>query len=877
MRQSEVCTAGPPRLDHPPCSSSEWWSASSSDGVWARPGRAKVETWRQEGPSAFAKCHREGVVISDNGRVRLGHARLARRVIGGRRGSGTWHGPPTASLLAATGDSGKVFRREPQAGCAWTVALRRERHAGAVAGRRARMGRSSPAPGPNGQVVNLTDPKHPASRPDPKVQYIWDLAADPQGNLYAATGPNGQLWKRSTRGQVVAALRQQGDSPALRGHRSRRVGLCGQRWRGPDLSGRAAMARPRSCSTRPRPRSAPCWWPPTARSTRGRRPRPAARERVAQLAVPHASGMPHDSRRIRRFRSRLRGGRRCGRRRRSPLPRLRRASPDLGRTAGTRPPRAARPRRSRSRPATMPFTDSMPTASRARCSGSRRLSTPWPGPTIDLLGRHRSRGPALRGPRPRARRRRRSPSSITARSSRCWPSPDGGTPDRHRRPGLGASGLSAGYATIGRLVSEVHDTKLVSRFGSLSWRADPAARARRSRSRPARATWASPTRPGRPGRPSRSTPASARVASPPGRFVQYRVKLATTDPRRTPELRSVSLSYRTSNLAPEITQARCSRPEHRRRRGPPDPAQHPLGGDRPQRRRAELSRVFVRKDGWPDWIRLNEDPITEKTFAWDTTAFPSGTYRVKLVASDRPSNSPDDALTRERESLTFLVDHDPPRVALAPKSRGAAIALTDDLTRLVKADYALDGGPWTPIFPDDGLFDSPREQITLSSPGPQAGDAPPDGQGDRRGRQHRHGRPAARRQGGNPGRELSPVRRQSWALTHPSRETRRGEMTLRHSRRRRRGVTRGDVVVLLLLIGATAMSRADGRLSGQRERAGWRDAPQPLADRLRPGALRPDARASPRDRAADPAETAARRRTPRTAQDPAGGAWTSPT
>src|SRR6516162_6033158 len=35
---------------------------------------AKVETWRQEGPSAFAKARREGVVISDNGRVRLGHS-----------------------------------------------------------------------------------------------------------------------------------------------------------------------------------------------------------------------------------------------------------------------------------------------------------------------------------------------------------------------------------------------------------------------------------------------------------------------------------------------------------------------------------------------------------------------------------------------------------------------------------------------------------------------------------------------------------------------------------------------------------------------------------------------------------------------------------
>ncbi len=43
--------------------------------VWlAGSAQAKVETWRQEGPGAFAKGHRDGVVISDNGRIRLGHA-----------------------------------------------------------------------------------------------------------------------------------------------------------------------------------------------------------------------------------------------------------------------------------------------------------------------------------------------------------------------------------------------------------------------------------------------------------------------------------------------------------------------------------------------------------------------------------------------------------------------------------------------------------------------------------------------------------------------------------------------------------------------------------------------------------------------------------
>ena len=117
-----------------------------------------------------------------------------------------------------------------------------------------------------------------------------------------------------------------------------------------------------------------------------------------------------------------------------------------------------------------------------------------------------------------------------------------------------------------------------------------------------------------------------------------------------------------------------------------------------------------------EWIRLTADPITDRNYSWDTTAFPSGLYRVKVVATDRPSNSPDDALSRERESLGFLVDHDPPHVGLAAQDRGASITLTDDLTRITKAEYAVDGGPWTPIFPDDGLFDSPRERIKLSLP-----------------------------------------------------------------------------------------------------------------------------------------------------------------
>ena len=264
------------------------------------------------------------------------------------------------------------------------------------------------------------------------------------------------------------------------------------------------------------------------------------------------------------------------------------------------------------------------------------------------------------------------------------------------------------------MISEVHDTKLVSRFGSLSWRAvQPPGTSVGIQTRTGNVgepdeTWS-------PWSPEQTDPASAKIASPPGRFVQYRVKLATTDPNRSPELRSVSLSFRTSNLAPEI--GRLDVPDLSAADGAVRQARLNVKWEASDPNDDDLQYTLsVRKDGWPDWIRLNEDPITEKSFAWDTTAFPSGSYQVKLVASDRPSNRAELALTRERESLPFLVDHDAPHVRLEPNGHGASIALSDDLTRLVKAEYAVDGKPWSPIFPDDGLFDSLRETITLSLP-----------------------------------------------------------------------------------------------------------------------------------------------------------------
>jgi hypothetical protein len=255
---------------------------------------------------------------------------------------------------------------------------------------------------------------------------------------------------------------------------------------------------------------------------------------------------------------------------------------------------------------------------------------------------------------------------------------------------------------------------LLSRFGALNWRAE----------QPVGTSVAVQVRSGNVGEPDETwstwsaeqTDASAaRAESPPGRFVQYKVKMATKDSERSPELTSVALSYRSSNLPPEI--ARLEVPDLSTADGAAKQAKMSLRWEASDPNDDELNFVVqVRKDGWPSWITLTETPISEKSYSWDTTAFPSGYYRVRINASDRPSNSPEEALSRDRESSSFVVDHEAPQVTLTPREKKSLIVLADGLTRLVKADYALDGGPWIPVFPDDGLFDSPREQVSLSLP-----------------------------------------------------------------------------------------------------------------------------------------------------------------
>jgi hypothetical protein len=126
--------------------------------------------------------------------------------------------------------------------------------------------------------------------------------------------------------------------------------------------------------------------------------------------------------------------------------------------------------------------------------------------------------------------------------------------------------------------------------------------------------------------------------------------------------------------------------------------------------------LYLRGDGESVW-RLLKDQITDKAYSFDATLIPDGGYQIKMVATDAPSHTPNDALTGEKISERFEVDTTPPIVTGLKATSEAASHVTfdaeDAFSPIAHAEYSLDAGPWQFIEPVGGLSDSKREHYEL--------------------------------------------------------------------------------------------------------------------------------------------------------------------
>lgn len=247
-----------------------------------------------------------------------------------------------------------------------------------------------------------------------------------------------------------------------------------------------------------------------------------------------------------------------------------------------------------------------------------------------------------------------------------------------------------------------------------------------------------------------------RVTSPAARFVQWRATL-TAAAGASPALESVGVAYLPRNVEPRVEQIEITpanykfpppssssnpqtlslppligRPQHTEARtaaletpATTTPAMQPAKGFLGARWLASdpnddalIYTVEIRGVNETEWKPL-KDKVTEKYFSWDSTAFPDGEYRLRITASDAPSNPPGEALTARLESEPFLIDNTPPKITGLAATRNAGKLqirwhAADALNDIAQAEYSLDGGDWTVVSPTGGLSDSQELDYELN-------------------------------------------------------------------------------------------------------------------------------------------------------------------
>jgi len=235
-----------------------------------------------------------------------------------------------------------------------------------------------------------------------------------------------------------------------------------------------------------------------------------------------------------------------------------------------------------------------------------------------------------------------------------------------------------------------------------------------------------------------------RVTSPAARFLQYRATVTGAA-----ELYDVTAAYEMKNVAPVVETVESTPPNYKfpapvaatapnpatltlpalgRSNPTPAPARAtPDTGSSPALTYAKgfigarwlanddngdtlLFKIEIRGENETTWKPLREN-LRERFYSWDSTAYPDGKYRVRVTASDAPSNTPEQTLTASRESDRFLIDNTAPEItALTATAQGAKLDIRfhakDALNVLAKAEYSVNGGEWKVVEPTTRLTDS---------------------------------------------------------------------------------------------------------------------------------------------------------------------------
>ena len=255
----------------------------------------------------------------------------------------------------------------------------------------------------------------------------------------------------------------------------------------------------------------------------------------------------------------------------------------------------------------------------------------------------------------------------------------------------------------------------------------------------------------------------ARLNVPPARFVQWRAVLKPSDPATRVE--EVSINYLPRNVAPvvdEVTVQVGSRFQSQPRTAstefvnPGSQAQAPSTPATPPASNKEkgyvavrwsahddnddnlVYSIYYRGEDEHDW-KLLKSGLIDKFYSFESNLLPDGGYVIKVVASDAPSHTPEEALTDERESELFDIDNTPPRIEhLSAKIEGQQLHVTftatDGASPIRRAEYSVDAGDWQYLEPVGQISDSKTENYDFAAVLPGTAVAPESAADPQRGR-----------------------------------------------------------------------------------------------------------------------------------------------
>jgi len=230
-----------------------------------------------------------------------------------------------------------------------------------------------------------------------------------------------------------------------------------------------------------------------------------------------------------------------------------------------------------------------------------------------------------------------------------------------------------------------------------------------------------------------------KILSPPARYLQFRVKFLPQG-----KFHRISISYLRYNHPPRITNIKIY---------PPNVvfkafAKESIKGmaDSINNKLTKTDRILtsagkkIFKKGYrtimwraedPDGDSIvydiylkagNKDILLQKNwkdnyYAFDSTFIPDGEYKIKIIASDIPSNPQQDALKTEKTSSTFLVDNTPPSIELSGEKIPFTVTVKDKGSGVKELRYTKDGINWFILSPQDGICDGKQESFILKEAG----------------------------------------------------------------------------------------------------------------------------------------------------------------